>query len=117
MRVLVCGSRKQPDLDIIWETLDALAKAENIDCIIEGDAPGADRVAGHWAKRRKVDLYCYPADWDKYDKSAGFIRNKQMLDEGKPDLVLAFWDGKSPGTKNMIEQAEKAGVEVKVIRI
>lgn len=58
----------------------------------------------------------FPADWDKYGRAAGPIRNKQMLEyilEENP-IVAAFWDGKSRGTKNMIDQASKADVECKI---
>lgn len=54
MRVLVCGGRDFSDCRLMFDTLDSLAKVENIDCIIEGDARGADRIAGAWAKRRRV---------------------------------------------------------------
>jgi hypothetical protein len=59
----------------------------------------------------------FPADWGTFGKRAGPIRNKQMLEEGKPDLVIAFWDGNSPGTKNMIDQAQAKGISVKVIKV
>lgn len=79
--------------------------------IISGKAKGADQTAIDWAVVNWTDLEEYPADWEAYGRSAGYIRNKQMLVEGKPDLVLAFPGGK--GTQNMIDIAEKAGVEVR----
>ena len=84
----------------------------NIKCIIEGDAKGADRLAGKWADLKGIGKAVYPADWDKYGKKAGPIRNKQMLDEGKPDCVIAFLTKNSRGTRNMVSQADKAGVKV-----
>lgn len=78
--------------------------------IIEGGAKGVDSVAYDFAVVNYCQIKEYPADWDKYGKAAGFIRNKQMLDEGKPDLVIAFPGGK--GTANMIKLARDAGVEV-----
>lgn len=110
MRVLVCGGRDFKNTELLYSVLDDLKKVETIDCIIEGDAPGADRMAGYWAKKNRIDLKIFPADWKTWGNSAGPIRNKQMLDEGKPDLVIAFPGGK--GTKNMIQQARKAGVKV-----
>lgn len=77
--------------------------------IIHGCANGVDTIAGGWAKGY-YNIEEYPAQWDKYGKSAGFIRNKQMLEEGKPDIVIAFPGGK--GTKMMVDLAKKAGVEV-----
>jgi YspA, cpYpsA-related SLOG family len=110
MRVLVCGGRDFSDRKLAFDTLDDLFHHEVVDCIIEGDARGADRIAGAWAKERHIDLRLFPADWQKYGRSAGSIRNKQMLDEGKPDLVIAFPGGH--GTANMIKQSKQAGVRV-----
>jgi hypothetical protein len=85
--------------------------------IIEGGAKGVDRNAKAYAMQKGIPFEEYPANWDKYGKAAGPIRNKQMLDEGQPDLVIAFLAPNSKGTKNMIEQATKAGVPVKVINV
>lgn len=81
--------------------------------IIQGGATGADNLAVDWAIVNWCVYETYEAEWDKYGKRAGPIRNKKMLDEGKPDLVVAFPGGK--GTANMVKLAEEAGV--KVIRI
>lgn len=113
MRVLVCGGRDFTDSGLIWRTLDSLAKAENIDCIIEGDAPGADRIAGAWAKRHRIDLRLFPADWTRHNNAAGPIRNQQMLVEGRPDLVIAFAGG--VGTADMVRRARRAGIKVQII--
>lgn len=117
MRVLVSGDRNFTDTELLYSVLDDLAKVEVIDVIIEGDARGADRMAGYWARKNRVDLLLFPADWNTFGKSAGYIRNKQMLVEGKPDLVIAFLAPDSKGTKNMIEQAREAGVEVRIINV
>lgn len=117
MRILVCGSRHFYDWRLLENILYELNKEEPIKCIIHGGAAGTDSLAGQYAKYQYHEVEVYPADWGKYGKAAGPIRNKQMLDEGKPDLVIAFWDGKSPGTRNMIEQATKANIPVKVINI
>lgn len=78
--------------------------------VIHGDAKGADTMADSWAVVNWCEIQSYPADWDKYGKRAGYLRNMQMLVEGKPDLVVAFPGGR--GTANMIKLAEEAGVEV-----
>lgn len=78
--------------------------------IIHGGATGADSAAGDFANVHFCQELCFPADWNKYGMSAGPIRNKQMLDEGCPDLVVAFPGGK--GTANMVAQAKKAGIKV-----
>jgi hypothetical protein len=107
MRILVCGGRDFDD----WKTFCwAMAPFVNCDTIIQGGARGADTMAQEWAGWHERDIEHYHADWDKHGKAAGPIRNKQMLEEGDPDLVVAFPGG--AGTRNMVEQARKAGVEV-----
>ena len=113
MRVLVCGGREYSDCAAVWDALDDLSRNHMIECIIEGDAPGADRIAGAWAKRRRVDLRLFPADWEKYGLAAGPIRNQQMIDKGRPNMVLAFPGGK--GTEDMIGRARAAGLLVVLI--
>lgn len=110
MKVLVCGGRHYTDTNRIFTVLDKLNEEHGIDCVIEGAANGADRLAGAWARARGKGLCEFPADWETHGRSAGPIRNKQMLDEGKPDLVVAFPGGR--GTANMVWQAKKAGVSV-----
>jgi hypothetical protein len=80
------------------------------DVIIHGAAPGADTLAGQWAADKGIPVEAFPADWEKHGRAAGPIRNKQMLDDGKPDLVVAFPGGW--GTANMCKQAREAGVRV-----
>jgi hypothetical protein len=110
-KILVCGGRDYNDRERIYRVLDNAAKALGDIIIIHGGANGADKISGDWASERNFDVEVYPADWDKYKKAAGFIRNSQMLNEGKPDIVLAFPGGK--GTAMMISIAEKAGVKVR----
>ena len=121
MRVLVCGGRTYgwfagprkvvnvPEYESVYGELDKYLIHEKLH-IISGGAPGADSWAEEWARERQIPFTVYPAPWTKYGKSAGYIRNKQMLDEGKPDLVIAFPGGK--GTAMMVDIARKAGVEV-----
>lgn len=78
--------------------------------IISGCAKGADQIGIDWAVINWCKLEEYPADWKKYGKAAGSIRNKQMLEEGKPDVVIAFPGGK--GTAHMVKIAKEAGVKV-----
>lgn len=106
MRVLVCGGRKFRDENKMEEVL---SKYE-IDCLIEGGAWGADYLASQYAYKHGIWNERFPAMWETFGKSAGVIRNKQMLDEGKPDLVIAFPGNK--GTANMISQARHQGIEV-----
>lgn len=116
MRVLVCGSRDCTDHVFVNRNLIDLG-IRHCDFIIHGGARGVDTLAGLFAKFFGMNVQSYPAKWGEHGKAAGPIRNKQMLDEGKPDLVIAFLAPGSRGTKNMIDQATKAGVPVKVINI
>jgi len=111
--VLVCGGRDYSDRKRLFEVLDAHHAASPIEVLIEGGANGADRLAASWADLNYVAKMTFPADWITHGRAAGPIRNKQMLDEGKPDLVLAFPGGN--GTQNMIRQAQKAGVTVAIV--
>ena len=112
MKALVCGGRDYTDKAALWHTLDAFGPPE-ISCIISGMARGADTFAAEWAKRFGFQLLAFPADWEKHGKAAGAIRNQQMLDEGMPDIVIAFPGGK--GTSDMIRRAIKKGIRVAVI--
>ena len=108
MKILVCGGRKFADWRLLKETLD---KYPDDTVLIHGAAPGADDLADRYGKKvRKWKVVPYPADWKKYDDAAGPIRNQRMLDEGKPDRVIAFPGGH--GTANMIRKARAAGVPV-----
>jgi hypothetical protein len=87
-----------------------------IEVVIEGEAKGADRLAGIVADELGIPVMKFPAQWGLYGKAAGPIRNQQMLDEGKPDEVWVFHDSlsTSKGSKDMAERATKAGFRVKL---
>jgi hypothetical protein len=115
LKVLVCGGREFSNRKIAYEALDMLDKEYHFDVLIDGMARGADELGFDWALSRGVKTERYAADWASHGRAAGPIRNKEMLDKGLPDLVVAFPGG--PGTANMIRQAENAGVLVKRITI
>lgn len=114
LRTIVCGGRNYTDYDQVKLVLDRLlepAKAAGIELtIIHGGAVGADTMAETWAKENNVRTICFPADWSHYGPAAGSIRNKQMLDEGKPHLVIHFPGGR--GTRNMVSIARKSQVQI-----
>ena len=110
MRVLVCGGREFANRRMLNEALDQLHLKRGIALIISGGARGADAMAAWWAKGAGVPCDVYQADWIGLGRKAGPIRNQRMLDEGKPDLVVAFPGGR--GTANMLRRAREAGIEV-----
>jgi hypothetical protein len=110
MRVLVCGGRDFTDRALLQATLDRLHHARVFTVLIEGDARGADRMAGEWAEAQGIAHEVFKADWEGLGPKAGPMRNQQMLDEGRPDLVVAF-PGKS-GTGHMKRIAQAAGIEI-----
>jgi hypothetical protein len=115
-RILVCGGRDFVDHVKVNRELAWYAHPHDEDAcwddlvIIHGGARGADTLAGLFAKMFGLKTEVYPADWETHGKAAGYIRNKKMLDEGKPDFVVAFPGGK--GTNMMKDIARKAGVHV-----
>lgn len=111
MKLLVTGSRDYADYNRLHLALTEV----NPSCIIHGGAKGADSLAAHWGETRGLPVFECKANWNVYKKAAGPIRNGWMLKFMVPDLVLAFPLPDSVGTYHMIDIAEKAGIEVKVI--
>lgn len=116
MRVLVCGDRNWSNPVSLWHTLDSAHAEHPITCIIEGEAAGADVLGRGWGLQKGIQVLPFPAQWDKYGKSAGPIRNRQMIDEGKPDIVFAFHPDirASKGTRDMVNAAKHAGIPVRI---
>lgn len=111
MRVLICGGRDYADEARVHAVLGALHRGERgpIEMLVNGGAPGADALGRQWAEAMRVPGMTVSADWSRYGRRAGPLRNARML-AAKPDLVVAFPGGR--GTANMISQARAAGVEV-----
>lgn len=111
MRVLICGDRNWTASEPI-ATLLSLCPPDTV--VIHGAARGADTIAGRLAAEFGFAVEPYPADWNKYGKAAGPVRNTLMLIKGKPDEVHAFHNDidKSRGTRDMVQQARATGVPV-----
>lgn len=112
MRVLICGGRDYKNMARVREILDLLPKQNLL--LIQGGAAGADELAKIWAVNNNVEFMNFYADWKKFGKKAGYIRNQKMLDEGKPDLVIAFPGNR--GTDMMVQLAEQAGVQTRRVK-
>lgn len=111
MRVLVCGGRDMHDRGFLTWVLNTLHARQKLTMVIHGCAQGADTLAGEWASQ--IDgctVFEVPADWRRHGQRAGAVRNRLMLESGKPDLVLAFEGG--AGTRDMTSVAVAAGVRV-----
>ena len=113
-KILVCGGRDFNDLKQMFSVLDAIHTKHNITCLVSGRASGADSLACLWADRNNVATSIHYADWDKYGKSAGPIRNQLML-ELHPDIkqVIAFPGGS--GTRDMTDRALAASFPVSFV--
>lgn len=111
--VIVAGSRGFNDFELLTRKLDRLFVNRKPTCILSGAARGADTLAIEYAKLRNFPCRIFPAEWSRWGKRAGMIRNREMLDHA--DALVAFWDGQSHGTRHMIEIASKAGIEIRII--
>ena len=109
-RVLVCGGRNYEDMNHVFLVLDFQHDKEPIDVIIHGHAPGADSLAELWAGQNRVSRLGFRADWKKHGKAAGPIRNQNMIDKARPDLVIAFPGGR--GTADMVRRAKLADITI-----
>lgn len=110
MRVLVCGGRSYTDYSKVNAVLNYQHYKYPITIIVYGMAPGADSLARRWAFENNIPVLGFPAEWSLYGKAAGLIRNRRMVEVGKPDLVIAFPGG--PGTANMITVAKEFNISV-----
>ena len=109
IRLLVTGGRDYNNKEELYTTLDSIASKYHVEVLIHGAARGADTLAGIWAKDRGVEVIAVPANWTQYGRQAGPIRNRDMLNNHRPNLVVAFSGGK--GTRDMVDISKKAGIK------
>ena len=98
MKVIIAGSRNFNNYDFLQNKINKLKL--NITEIVCGEAKGADLLGKQYGINNNIPVKSFPAEWDKYGKSAGYIRNKEMAEYA--DYLIAFWDGESKGTNHMI---------------
>lgn len=140
IKIIIAGSRNFNDYKKMRKTLDSIIslkvhEGDSVE-IIEGGARGADKLGMQYALEEDIPFKEFPAEWEnlnvtpcvvkidrlgrKYNVLAGHNRNKKMAEYAKKEsdiaILVAFWDGKSPGTKNMIEQAQKLKIEVVIVK-
>lgn len=108
MKVIIAGSRQVTDYNAVKSAIEA--SGFKITKVLSGCARGVDRFGERWAKENNVSVVYFPADWEQYGKRAGMLRNFEMA--GLADALIAVWDMKSKGTKNMIDLARKGKLKV-----
>lgn len=111
LKIGIIGSRSFNDYKLLKDTLDKYL--DSIYIIVSGGAKGADSLGEKWAIENNVKTLIIKPEWEKYGKSAGFIRNSEIVKNS--DIIIAFWDGLSRGTEDSINKAKKENKEVKII--
>ncbi len=113
IKVIIAGGRNFDDFNKLCQVCEEFLHDQiNIE-IVSGAYKGADLLGERYAAERNYQIRQFPADWRRYGKSAGLKRNTEMA--AYANVLIAFWDGESKGTKHMIELATQAGLKVKVI--
>jgi hypothetical protein len=117
--LVIAGSRDFDDYELLKMKADKITRRiKKQIVVVSGTAKGADRLGERYAKERGYDVAYFPADWNRYGKRAGMLRNCDMatLVKNLRGGVICFWDGSSPGTRGMINICEELGVQLRVIK-
>lgn len=121
MILLICGTRTFADYELLCRKCDALTANYSTGTVVSGGARGADLLGEQWGRSRGWAVRQFPARWDTEGKQAGPLRNRRMAAHvvavGAPFGVVAFWDGVSRGTKDMIDVATEVGIPVRVVKV
>lgn len=110
MKCIIAGSRSFVDANFAFNMLDEIHAREPITEVVSGKANGADHIGERWAKIHNIPVKEFPADWKKYGKAAGCIRNHEMGDYAQAAVI--FWQNESPGSKDMHDYAMKKGLKL-----
>jgi predicted Rossmann fold nucleotide-binding protein DprA/Smf involved in DNA uptake len=113
MNLGIIGSRSFNDYELLKKEVDDFIKDIKIDHIVSGGAKGADSLGEKYAGEHGIKILIFLPDWQKFGKKAGYIRNIDIIENS--DIVIAFWDGESKGTKHSIDLANKMNKKVKII--
>lgn len=114
-KIIIAGGRDFNNYALLKEYVDKFLSTYPSDSIeiVSGNARGTDKLGERYAKEHNLPVKLFPANWDKYGKRAGYLRNQEMADYA--NMLIVFWDRKSKGTNHMINIAKKAGLIVKVV--
>ena len=110
MKYAIIGGRDFNDTALLETTMN---KFNDITLVVSGGAKGADTLGEHWAKSHNIPTKIHYPEWNKYGKSAGFIRNKLIIQDA--DIIIAFWNGHSRGTANSIDIAKTSNKPIIII--
>jgi hypothetical protein len=111
-KIIVAGSRGFNDYQLLSKVLFEIGDKYENASLVSGCAKGADALAIQFANEHNIQIYKYPADWNTHGKAAGYIRNTEMANDS--NVLVAFWDGQSRGTKHMIDTMHKQNKDVYV---
>ncbi|MDO5445907.1 MAG: DUF2493 domain-containing protein [Eubacteriales bacterium] len=108
-RIIICGGRDFRDRALFEQSLDSILKNYEDFTFVSGHAKGADTFAEEYARVHSIPVNVFKPDWKRYGKGAGPVRNREMLAFAaeKTPVIIAFWDGKSKGTQNMLREAKE----------
>lgn len=120
-KVIIAGSRDFYDYSCAERQLLNYFKEHNLHSyqleIISGGARGVDKIGEQFANKYNIKLTIFPANWEQYGKKAGYLRNLEMAEYCENGILIAFWDGKSKGTKHMIDIAINKKLKVVIFEI
>ena len=112
MKVIIAGGRDFDNYEVLRNYCDHVLQNQTDIEIVSGTAKGADQLGEKYAKEKGYRVKRFPADWKKYNKAAGYIRNEEMAKYA--DALIAFWNGMSKGTEHMINLANKYNLKIRV---
>lgn len=112
MKVAIIGSRDFNDYELVKKVLNNVK--DKITLIVSGGAIGADSLGAQFALENNIQTKIFIPDWETYGRSAGYIRNKAIVEES--DIIIAFWDGKSKGTQHSFKLAKSLNKRIKIIK-
>lgn len=113
IRLAIVGSRSFGDYELLLRKIAEIYGEYEIECVVSGGAIGADSLGARYAAENGIPLVEHKPDWGRYGKAAGFIRNRYIIEDCTH--CIAFWDGKSRGTKNDIDLCDEIGRPCEVV--
>ena len=114
MRLIIAGGRDFKDMPLLRKKMRSILDGKKVDVVLSGLAAGADSLGMCWANEFNIPIEEYPAQWDKFGKRAGYLRNELMAVNATH--LIAFYDGESRGTRHMIDLARNEGLDVRIVR-